>query len=433
MVTSRTKKQLLVFMLITLLGVSFVGARYARLDRLIMNTDYKVNAQFADSGGIFQGAEVTYRGVRIGQVSQMKLTRDGVDVVMSIDNGTDKIPSAAKALVGNKSAVGEQYIEIQPKTDNGPYLKDGSTIPVADTAIPISTTKLLTTIDNMVNSVPQGDLRTVVSEMGAAFKGTGRNLSQIVDTSDAFIRQADRNFNVTSSLIQDSNTVLQTQADKSSAIRSFATNLSLFSGTLAGSDADLRKVIDSGSATANQLRTFLQDNQVEIGQLLNNLVTTGKVVVKHLKGIRQVLVIYPYIVEGAYSTVAKGPSGNYDAEFGMILQPSAKKVCQKGYNTKVRDPNTPSGRADIPMNTQAHCAEPASQSSARGAQHAPNGRAGASYRAPVVATYDQRTGKVTWTDHAPGADVTYTGGAHDTFGKDSWKWLLLQPVAASGE
>src|ERR1700710_203021 len=110
MVTSRTKKQLLVFVLITLIGVSFVGARYARLDRLFLNTDYNVNAQFVDSGGIFQGAEVTYRGVRIGQVSQMKLTRGGVDVVMSIDNSNDKIPSAAKAVVGNKSAVGEQYI-----------------------------------------------------------------------------------------------------------------------------------------------------------------------------------------------------------------------------------------------------------------------------------------------------------------------------------
>jgi phospholipid/cholesterol/gamma-HCH transport system substrate-binding protein len=431
MVTSRTKKQLLIFVLITLIGVSYVGARYARLDRLILDTDYNVSAKFVDSGGIFTGAEVTYRGVRIGQVSEMKLTRDGVDVVMSIDNSNDKIPSSAKAVVGNKSAVGEQYIELQPKTDSGPYLKGGSTIPASDTEIPIPTTELLTSIDDMVNSVPQGDLRTVISELGSAFKGTGTSLAQIIDTSNAFIKEADRNFDVTTSLIEDSNTVLQTQSDKSSAIRSFATNLSLFSGTLADSDADLRKLIDNGGATADQLRTFLEDNGVELGSLLNNLVTTGEVVVKHLRGIRQILVIYPYVVEGAYSTVAKGPSGNYDAEFGMILKPEGRPVCEKGYNAAIRDPNTQ--RGDVPMDTKAHCAEPASKSSARGAQHAPNGRAGTSYRAPVVATYDHSTGKVTWTDSAPGADVTYTGGALDTFGKDSWKWLLLQPVAASEE
>jgi phospholipid/cholesterol/gamma-HCH transport system substrate-binding protein len=430
MVSSRTKKQLIIFVLITLLGVSYVGARYARLDRLFLDTDYPVNAQFTDSGGIFQGAEVTYRGVRVGQVSQMKLTRDGVDVVMSIDNSNDKIPSSSKAVVGNKSAVGEQYIELQPKTDNGPYLKSGSVIPAADTEIPISTTELLTSIDGLVNSVPQSDLRTVISELGTAFKGTGRSLAQIIDTGDAFVKEADRNFDVTTALIEDSNTVLQTQSDKSSAIRSFAKNLSLFSGTLAGSDQDLRKVIDSGSATANQLRTFLEDNQVELGQLINNLVTTGKVVVKHLRGIEQVLVIYPYIVETGYSAVGKGPDGNYDAEFGIILTQDPP-ICHAGYNTKPRNPNTQ--RGDIAMNTKAHCSEPPSKSNARGAQNAPHNRAGASYRPPVVATYDHSTGKVTWTDHAPQADITYTGGAHRTFGKDSWKWLLLQPVAASEE
>lgn len=423
MVTARTKKQLIVFVLITLLGVSYVGARYARLDRLIHATSYNVNAQFTDSGGIFKGAEVTYRGVHIGQVSQLKLTRTGVDVVMAIDNGTSKIPAKSKALVGNKSAVGEQYIELQPQSDSGPYLKSGSTIPKADTAIPISTTTLLTNLDNTVNSVPQGDLRTVVSELGAAFKGAGPSLSQIIDTSNAFIKEADRNYDVTSALIKDSNTVLQTQSDKASAIRSFAKNLSLFSGTLAGSDADLRKLIDNGGATATQLRTFLEQYGVDLGQLLNNLVTTGRVMVKHLNGIEQTLVVFPHIVEGGYSAVGKGPDGHYDAQFGLILTQNA--VCEAGYDHNQRDPNTQ--RGDLPMDTKAGCTEPASMSNARGSQNAANNRA------PVVATYDHSTGKVTWTNKAPGANVTYTGGAQRTFGKDSWKWLLLQPVAGSEE
>ena len=126
MITSRTKKQLIVFAIITLLGVTFVGARYARLDRLFYDSAYAVDAHFAQSGGIFTGAEVTYRGVTIGRVSKMKLTDKGVDVILSINKSEDKIPTDSLALVGNKSAVGEQYVELQPQTDNGPYLKDGS-------------------------------------------------------------------------------------------------------------------------------------------------------------------------------------------------------------------------------------------------------------------------------------------------------------------
>ena len=57
MITKRTKIQLVIFTIITLLGVSFVGAKYAQLDRLLFDDAYNVTAHFADSGGIFEGAE----------------------------------------------------------------------------------------------------------------------------------------------------------------------------------------------------------------------------------------------------------------------------------------------------------------------------------------------------------------------------------------
>ena len=147
MITSRTKKQLIAFVILTLVGVTFVGARYARLDRLFYDSSYTVTAHFDQSGGIFTGAEVTDRGVKVGQVSGMKLTDKGVDVILSIEKKSEKIPSETRALVGNKSAVGEQYVELQPKTDSGPYLKDGSQIATAETAVPVSTTALLTNLE----------------------------------------------------------------------------------------------------------------------------------------------------------------------------------------------------------------------------------------------------------------------------------------------
>src|SRR4051794_11364184 len=187
----------------------------------------------------------------------MQLTRDGVDVVLNIDKGQDRIPADTLALVANKSAVGEQYVDLEPRTDAGPYLHDDSTISTPNTAVPKSTTEVLTSVDRFVNSVPQDDLRTVVSELGAGFKDSGDDLAQIIDTSNSFIKAASDNFDVTTALIRDSNTVLRTQSDKGSAIRSFARDLALFSGVIADNDQSLRALIDNGSATANELRTFL--------------------------------------------------------------------------------------------------------------------------------------------------------------------------------
>jgi phospholipid/cholesterol/gamma-HCH transport system substrate-binding protein len=430
MITRRTKLQLLVFALITLVGVSFVGARYARLDRLVFDDAYTVVAHFPESGGIFTGGEVTYRGVRVGQVERMELTDEGVDVHLSIEKDFDSIPADTLAVVGNRSAVGEQYVELQPQADSEPFLGDDSEIPVENTRTPIKTQTLLTNLSNTVESVDKEALQTTVTELGKAFSGTGEDLGRMIDSGDAFIREANANFDVTTALIEDSNTVLKGQLASASAIRTFARNMSLFSGSLAGSDRDLRRVIDNGSATATELRTFLEDNDVELGQLINDLVTSGEVIVRHLDGIEQILVLYPYVVEGGFTVVSKSPdTGLYDAHFGLILQ-QEPHVCTQGYEGTNRRP--PQDGSNAPMNMDARCTEPAATSNARGAQHAPRQRAGATYRPPVAA-YDPASGELSWGGRVPAEYASPGTFAPTSFGEESWKWLYLQPLMATQE
>ena len=143
--------------------------------------------------------------------------------------------------------------------------------------------------------------------------------------------------------------------------------------------------------------------------------------------------IYPYVVEGGFTVVSKSPdTGLYDAHFGMIL--TDNPVCHAGYEgTDTRPPQDGTSR---PMNVNARCNEPAAQSSARGAQHAPQ-RAAASYAdSPVVASYDPETGKLTWG--APSSTEAAGLGSAGTvappsLGEESWKWLFLQPLMTGQE
>jgi phospholipid/cholesterol/gamma-HCH transport system substrate-binding protein len=422
-ISRTTKVQLLVFALITLLGCSYVGAKYARLDEYFVDDSYDVVANFGESGGIFVGAEVTYRGVGVGRVESMDLSRGGVDVHLQISDESDPIPTDVEAVVANRSAVGEQYVDLQPTRAGGPYLGEGDQIARADTHTPLPTTTLLTNLSELVNSVDRDNLRTVVDEMGTAFGGTGKDLGTIIDTSNSFIETADNHFDLTARLIRDGRVVLRTQVDSGSAIRTFSTNLALLSDTLVRSDRDLRHVIDSGGTAANVLRDFIVDNRANLSRLFSNLVTTGEITVARLHGIEQVLVLYPYVVEGGYTVVSKDPvSGLYDAHFGLVLTQDPH-VCTEGYQTTPKRP--PQELEEVPFNTAAHCAEPASQSSARGAQHAP----APLNRAPVVATYDPRTARLAPAKEDPMADVVSSGGSAQALGEDSWKWLLLAPLA----
>jgi phospholipid/cholesterol/gamma-HCH transport system substrate-binding protein len=423
MITRRTKVQLLIFAIITLLGVSFVGARYARLDRVFVDDAYTVVAHFSDSGGAFAGAEVSYRGVRVGQVSKMELTEEGVDIHLDIDNGQDRIPADTIAVVGNRSAVGEQYVELQPRVDEGPYLVDESEIDVDRTRTPIQTDTLLTHMSETVRSVDEQDLQTVTTEFGAAFGGAGADLQTIIDSGNEFLGAADANFEITTKLIKDANVVLRGQVASESSLRSFARDLSVFSTSLVGADKDLRGVIDNGSATANQLRRFLEENEVDLASLINNLVTTGEVVVSRLDGVEQLLVLYPYVVEGGFTVVSKTPAtGNFDAHFGMIMT-EQPHVCHAGYEGT--DRRSPMDGSNRPMNVSARCTEAASQSNARGAQNAP--RAAASYGDPIAA-YDPGSGTITWGEREAAALQSTGSVAPRTLGEESWKWLFLQPL-----
>lgn len=319
MITRAVRIQLMVFLLITVVGVAFVGAKYAQVDKLIVDTDYTVSASFAESGGIFSGAEVTYRGQPVGRVGQLKLLSDGVDVNLVIEKKF-KIPNDLMAVVANRSAIGEQYVDLQPRRDGAPYLQNNSKIARQDTAVPIDTTELLLNLDQLVNSVDKNSLRTTVRELGEALKGKGTDLQKIIDSSGQLIDTADANVLQTIKLINDGDTVLATQVASGDAIKTWAKNLALLSDTLVSSDSNLRKVIDQGSLASTQLTGLIQDNRADIAVLLGNLLTVSELTAVRLDAVEQLFVVYPAVAMGGYVVPAKDPgTGHYDAHFGLVV------------------------------------------------------------------------------------------------------------------
>ena len=114
---------------------------------------------------------------------------------------------------------------------------------------------------------------------------------------------------------------------------------------------------------------------------------------KRIPSVEQILVVYPYAVEGGFTVVSKTPAtGLYDAHFGLIMNTTTP--CHEGY-IKATPSALPQQRSDIPMDTDARCTEPATKSNSRGSQNAPP-RAPANYDSPVVASYDPMTQKLTW-------------------------------------
>ncbi|WP_055494597.1 MCE family protein [Streptomyces sp. TP-A0356] len=424
MITRTVKAQLLAFATITAVGVSYVGAQYAGLADALLGRGYTVTADFAESGGVFPGAEVTYRGVPVGRVGDLRLNGSGVSVALKIEDGAPRIPADTLAVVADRSAVGEQYVDLQPRRSGGPYLMDGSPIPRGRTRVPLPVTDLVLSLDRLVNSVGKDDLRTTVDELGKAFAGTGPGLSRLVDSGNKLVESASDSLPQTVSLIEDSRKVLRTQADKGSAIKSFSRDLAALTAQLKSSDGDLRRLVGNAAPAAQEVDSLLKSTRPHLPVLLANLISGGQVTLARLPGVEQALVTFPLVVAGSYTVIP----GDGTTHFGLVVNAGDPPPCTQGYGTRRRDPADTSTR---PANTGARCTAPrGSGTSVRGAQNAPGASAGSGggRQAAYVAPYDPETGSATGPDGAP-VEIGSTGGEQTVFGKESWQWLLVGPMA----
>ena len=101
--------------------------------------------ELPETGGLYRFSNVTYRGVQIGKVTAVGPTASGAEATLSLD-ASPKIPADVHAAVRSISAVGEQYIDLVPRSESAPYLRDGSVINARDTSIPPPVKKSTITI-----------------------------------------------------------------------------------------------------------------------------------------------------------------------------------------------------------------------------------------------------------------------------------------------
>ncbi|MFP5069793.1 MCE family protein [Pseudonocardia nantongensis] len=366
MITRTVRWQLIALLVVTLLGVGYAGFRYAGLDRVFGATSYPVTVQLAESGGIFSGADVTYRGVSVGRVGPLTLTDAGVDVQLDIDNGAPEIPADTRAVVGNLSPIGEQYVDLQPVGPGGETLAAGSVIPQERTQTPVQVQTLLVDLDRFVSTVPLDSLRTVVDELGQGFAGTAQPLQQLLDTTGQFTQAATDALPQTTALIEDARPVLATQNDVAPQFQEFSRGLREVTEQLAQSDPDIRRIIDDGPRAGDEVSGLLRESGPGLGESVANLRTVSDVLEPRQAGFRQLLVTYPGLVALAPKVVP----GDGTAHLGLVVNIADPPVCTRGYEGTVNRPGQ--DVAETPVNSAAACAEPPGTGTAvRGMQNVP--------------------------------------------------------------
>lgn len=355
MITRATIVRVVLFVVLTVGLVIYVGAHFLGLFNFIGKSDYTVHVPLKAATGLFARSEVTYRGVKVGNVGSLQLTDTGVDLALRLDGGGPEIPADLRVMIADRSAIGERFVDLLPNTDKPPYLRDGDVIPADRVSVPVRVEDVLANLDELAASVPLGDLQTTVSELGKAFDNLGPKLQLLLDSTNSLVTSANQVLPETATLIRDVRTVLQTQNELADPVRSFSSDLKLVTKQLKDSDPDIRRLLDTGPDAGRELSSLLDESGNKLGDTIREANTTSDIARDHLRDIQSVFQLYAGLVAAIPSILPD--DGTNRARLGLVLNVNDPALCTKGYERN-DDQDGQDVTPPNPIFHRAYCREP---------------------------------------------------------------------------
>jgi phospholipid/cholesterol/gamma-HCH transport system substrate-binding protein len=319
MLTRFVRAQLTIFAILGVVGLTAMVFVYMQVPTLLGIGRATVTLELPASGGLYRFSNVTYRGVQVGKVTAVDLKPGRVLATLSIDTST-KIPADVQADVRSVSAVGEQYVDLRPRTDSAPYLRDGSVIAMNDTTIPQQVGPMLDQVSALIGSIPKDKLSALLDESFKGLNGAGYDFGSLLDSSSTLADQLNGIADRTRTLTDDTVPFLDSQAQSTDAIRLWAHSLAGFTGQVVENDPQLRSLLHTGPGAAQEVSRLLNQIKPTLPVLLANLTTVGQIAVTYNASLRQLLVLLPpYVADTQSYAPTNSPNGLASGDFSLML------------------------------------------------------------------------------------------------------------------
>lgn len=327
------------------------------LNRPITRSPVEVTVQLRAAGGLFEGSAVTYRGVKVGKVTRMELTDVGVEATVVLTS-SDEVPADAVAKVRSLSPVGEQYLDFQPRTAQGPYLRDGDVVAADSTDIPRSLASTVVAINSVLRQIDDTKLRTLLVELSTALRGTGDDIGGLIDDTRALLADLDGVYPETQRLLENADRLLDVLPARRSDLATFGTRARSLAGFLRDYDPELEKMIEAAPGRIQQLQRLVDDAQRVLPDFLSAGVSLTDMIAAHDPHLRALLQSYAPGLD-----VFRKVIGDGSVRLDLIMDRDPR--CR--YATSRQDPRDPTRR---PLQADGSCSA-SFAALQRGAAHAP--------------------------------------------------------------
>lgn len=288
---------------------------------------YEVYATFADSGGVFTGQEVTYRGVTVGRVGAMAVVRDGVRIQLVIERKYEIPKKDTIARVRFKSAVGEQFVDLLPQTRSGPFFRNRDRIPIENTQLPVQQEELLRLLDRVLSGVPPKAIGNLVDVLGEGLGGRGPALHAALAALDPLTATAAARTTELNDLAVAGDRLGSAFDATAAEFVTGGKGLGRSLGALGRGAGGLEDLLVQGAEYVPDLGQLVAARKVQVDRIIRNLAEVTRISYANLKSVEDTLDFLPLLLD---TLVQAYDPGTNRFRFAQLLTELRNLPCSYG-------------------------------------------------------------------------------------------------------
>jgi phospholipid/cholesterol/gamma-HCH transport system substrate-binding protein len=225
---------------------------------------YRFTVPFDEATQLAVESDVRISGVPVGKVKAVDLSDAGyADATIELDSAYSPIPSNTRAILRQKTLLGETYVELTPGDANGPTLAEGGELPPGQVSEAVQLDEIFRTFDPRTRAAFQAWMQG----QAASLRGRGADLSVAIASLDPFAKEADRLLRVLDSedvalrqFIRDGGQTFAALAEQPGQLRGFIENAAQVFETTAARDRELEELF-------TVFPTFLRESRETLARL----------------------------------------------------------------------------------------------------------------------------------------------------------------------